>query len=153
MRQTVLEAFDLLSQPESSTLLVSALAATDDAALTQAVIRTIARTAVADTVDFLVELYTEPGALPARRQRMVTAMRSISNAPAIAALGDGARLVAHPELAAAAADALAKMGRAESILALRSAWQALLMIPLTPASALTCSLPSPMPASPTCTAR
>lgn len=56
---------------------------------------------------------------------MVAAMRSIHNPPALPALGDAARLSAHPELAAASADALAKMGLAESILALRSAWQAL----------------------------
>lgn len=125
MRQAFADAMDSLSSEEGITLLVSALAGTQDPIITQAAIRTLSRAARADTIHHLMELYVSQPNISSQRSQLVAALESIAAPVAVPALGEAVRAWQTPELSLAAARSLTKMGTTASVQALRDAILAL----------------------------
>ncbi|MFN0125508.1 MAG: HEAT repeat domain-containing protein [Verrucomicrobiales bacterium] len=124
-REAVLEGLDALASEESIAFLASALAATSDPTVVEAIGRTVSRGATAEVVDFLAELFAEQPALAPQRLNLVAAMSAIANPEATAALGDVAKRADLADLADAAARSLAKLGTSASLLALHDAHESL----------------------------
>lgn len=121
LKQALLDALDLVSEEESVTLAASALVATEDPELIEATRKLLARAGQPETVDFLAELYGESASVSGQRLRILEAIQAIANPEALLALGKLTARFDDPELALAAAVALAKIGSAEAVERIREA--------------------------------
>lgn len=124
-RTAMLEGLNNLTQPEGVTLLASAFSTTDNVEVLQAASAVIARAAVPDTVDYLVEIYGEAPRFQGQQEQVLSALRGIQNPAALPALTATAGRTDAPELSSAAMASLAKLGTAEAVLALRQAYEML----------------------------
>ena len=123
-RTAMLEALNNLTHPEGVTLLASAFSATDDSEVITAASGVIARAAVPDTVDYLAEIYAESPRFPSQQDNVLAALRGIQNPSTLPSLTATAQRADAPELSAAAATSMAKLGTPEAVLALRDAYNA-----------------------------
>lgn len=108
--QTILEAFKGLSDPQDILLLASASTATSDFRILEAATEMISRSATPQVVEYLAEISRQPPLQPTQRFAALWAIERIQNPEALRGL---AKLVHHapePDLARAAAVALARIG-------------------------------------------
>ncbi len=108
--QAILEAFKGLSDPQDILLLASASTATSDFRILEAATEMISRSATPQVVEYLAEISRQPPLQPTQRFAALWAIERIQNPEALRGL---AKLVHHapePDLARAAAVALARIG-------------------------------------------
>jgi len=117
-RTILARALDLVHSEEAAGLLASTYSATDDPEVLDAVLRSLARCATEDTVDFLHELYLEPERVGGQSRRILEALELVAAPSAVPALADLLAVEGSPELNLAAARALAKSGHPEALMAL-----------------------------------
>ncbi len=110
-------ALDALSTDNGLELVTSALAFATDETVLDAVNRTLARSATADTIAHIVELATGSELRPGQQQRGLAALEQITNAYATEGLAQAA-LNPNPDVRRAAAASLAGMDSPEAAQAL-----------------------------------
>ena len=116
--RSILEAFKGLSDPQDILLLASAVTATSDFRILEAATEMISRSATSEVVDYLAELSRLDPLQPTQRFAALWAVERIQNPEARRALAKVAQGASEPDLARAAAVALARLGGplAESVL-------------------------------------
>ncbi len=124
-RRELAACLDRVAGPGALTLAVSLLAATEDAIIVGAVIRTVGRMADADTVDFLVELHGEEAAIPGQSENARAALAAIRNPEATPGLAMLLTPGYDPRLAAGAISALSATGTPEAYGAFLEAFEAM----------------------------
>ena len=108
--RAILEAFKGLADPQDILLLASASTATSDFRILEAATEMISRSATSEVVEYLAEISRQPPLQPTQRFAALWAIERIQNPEALRGL---AKLVHHapePDLARAAAVALARIG-------------------------------------------
>jgi len=108
--RAILEAFKGLSDPQDILLLASVSTATSDFRVLEAATEMISRSATPQVVEYLAEISRQPALQPTQRFAALWAIERIQNPEALRGL---AKLVHHapePDLALAAAVALARIG-------------------------------------------
>ncbi len=108
--RAVLDGFNSLSDPSDILALASSVAATSNFQVLQAAIETVARAATGDTVNYLAELYRQSPSQPTQPFAALWAIESVENPEAARSLGKLVAREEEPDLAAAAAIALSRIG-------------------------------------------
>ncbi len=108
--RAVLDGFNSLSDPSDILALASSVAATSNFQVLQAAIETVARAATGDTVNYLAELYRQSPSQPTQPFAALWAIESVENPEAARSLGKLIAREEEPDLAAAAAIALSRIG-------------------------------------------
>ena len=116
--RAILEAFKGLSDPQDLLLLASVVTATPDFRILEAATEMISRSATPEIVDYLAELSRQPPLQPTQGFAALWMIERIQNPEAIRGLAKLANQAPEPDLARAAAVALARLGGplAESVL-------------------------------------
>jgi len=116
--RAILEAFKGLSDPQDLLLLASVVTATPDFRILEAATEMISRSATPEIVDYLVELSRQPPLQPTQGFAALWMIERIQNPEALRGLAKLANQAPEPDLARAAAVALARLGGplAESVL-------------------------------------
>ena len=116
--QAILEAFKGLSDPQDILLLASVVTATPDFRILEAATEMISRSATPEIVDYLAELSRQPPLQPTQGFAALWMIERIQNPEALRGLAKLANQAPEPDLARAAAVALARLGGplAESVL-------------------------------------
>ena len=116
--RAILEAFKGLSDPQDLLLLASVVTATPDFRILEAATEMISRSATPEIVDYLAELSRQPPLQPTQGFAALWMIERIQNPEALRGLAKLANQAPEPDLARAAAVALARLGGplAESVL-------------------------------------
>ncbi|MFZ4765178.1 MAG: HEAT repeat domain-containing protein, partial [Roseimicrobium sp.] len=115
VRAVLAQAFDAVSASDAVETLTSALAVIDDPVVSARVVSAVARAANGDTVAFLRELYEEPSTVPGQPTAALTALATIRNPEATAALAGLAHDAGDARLMEAAARGLGSIGTPEAL--------------------------------------